>query len=234
MTQPPHSGPPLSATESQRAYTRPPRRASLGARTGLLLTLVVLMAGLGISAWFMVDQSRKIDNLELVLTSAVSTIDSLQQRVRATDENISAAGSDVSHALDFWESEVRKLWDISNKRNKNWIEQNQGAVKILRNDVAAVREAIKKETATLDKLIKQVAEHSRLLDDLNGSIDQMIRKQRDMQDQLNTLNRELASFKGSVEDRIGNNEEAIASMDQFRLFVSGRLEDITQKIGAGP
>ena len=182
----------------------------------------------------MVDQSRKIDNLELVLTSAVSTIDSLQQRVRATDENISAAGSDVSHALDFWESEVRKLWDISNKRNKNWIEQNQGAVKILRNDVAAVREAIKKETATLEKLSKQVAEHSRLLDDLNGSIDQMIRKQRDIQDQLNTLNRELASFKGSVEDRIGNNEEAIASMDQFRLFVSGRLEDITQKIGAGP
>ena len=167
------------------------------------------------------------------LKDATSTIDFLEERIRATDEIMSAAGADVSEALKFWETETRKVWDIANKRNKKWIETNQHGIQIHTTDIAQIRTALQRESKSLASLSKQVQDGARAMDDLNGSIDQLIRQQRDIRDQLNTLTRELKSLKGSIEERIANNEEAIASMDQFRRYVNGRLEDITDKIGRG-
>ena len=197
------------------------------------MALVLLVAGLGVAGWFIVEQNQRMLSMQADLKEATETIDFLQNRVRATDENLSASGADVSDALKFWETETRKLWDVANKRNKNWIETNQRTIKSHTTDIAQIRAALKKETESLANFSKQVADSSRAMGDLKGSMDQLIRQQRDIRDQLNTLTRELKSLKGSVEERIANNEEAIASMDQFRRYVNGRLEDITEKIGSG-
>ncbi|HCI09716.1 MAG TPA: hypothetical protein DFK55_03010, partial [Alcanivorax sp.] len=69
-------------------------------------------------------------------------LENLQARLSATDESLDQSAGKLretldnqNKAIDKNEDEIRKLWDVSNKRNKEWIQENQKTVQSLRDSL---------------------------------------------------------------------------------------------------
>ena len=96
---------------------------------GINLILAILVAGLVMAGWFIANQHQLLNAEQAELTSSQARIAVLEDRLRITDEAMTNTGQDTKEQIGFWESEIRKLWSVTNERNRKWIKDNEAAVK---------------------------------------------------------------------------------------------------------
>ena len=140
---------------------------------GFTLVLAVLAAGLAVAGWFIANQHRLLTEEQAQLANASTRIEALEERLRMTDQVMSETAGETDEQINFWESEIRKLWAVSNERNKRWIQDNQ---KLLRSQKAAT-DALE---ATDKSLKSTVARHENALG-----------RQEDVADQLASIELQL-------------------------------------------
>ena len=183
------------------------------------IVLALMIAGFGIGGWFVFNQQQELLASERERAEAVGRLEHLEARLRATDETMTEAGEDTDEQLNFWESEIRKVWDIANKRNKNWIQDNQAAVtkhqsalNSVESSLANLRSAVSRN----DTKLKQQGEIIDRLADVQQQVRTLVRQQRDLVDKVNTSSQMIATLRASLEPRIVSLEEAIAAIDGSR------------------
>ena len=54
------------------------------------------------------------------MVMAQNRIAVLEDRLRITDEAMTNTGQNTNEQIGFWETEIRKLWAITNERNRKW------------------------------------------------------------------------------------------------------------------
>ena len=117
--------------------SKPQKPASSGGGNGgwmmACLVLVVLIAVLGV--WFSKQVAGLQAQLDNRLTESSEKMGNLQSRLSATDESLNQSSGKLldtvqSHGkkLDANQDEIRKLWDLSNKRNKAAIVEQKKRV----------------------------------------------------------------------------------------------------------
>jgi chromosome segregation ATPase len=137
------------------ARPRSNRQDGMGKRASflplVLIALVVLAGG-----WMLVQQHQTIQQLQSNLGEAEDWINRsklsmarFEGRLSEADRELLESGSQITEKLAFLDSEMRKLWGVSNDRNRKAIEANRKATEFL-----------EKKTDYLDK---QRAEHRQLL-----------------------------------------------------------------------
>ena len=209
-------------------------RGGTGRMIGMNLMVALLIAGLVVAGWFIANQQQLIVDQESALTTAVSRIEQLENRTSATDQALSSEGQSTKQQLGFWEDEIRKLWDVSNKRNRTWIEDNK-------RDVAKLNKTIDSIESTSRDLNAAVGRHESAFEQQQAMIDQLaslelqmqqiVRGQRDLVDKVNVASRSVASLKAGLAGKVDDNAEAIQSIDAFRVAINSRLLDIERRIG---
>ena len=143
------------------------------------------------------------------------------ERISMLEENISAQSSKVddlietnSQDLKFINKEIRKLWDLSNKKNRKSISQNLNSI-----------ESIEDTLGTLDKEYKTLSAKQR-------SLNLELAKLEKIQEKLGeSLNLE-SPFSGGedLEDRLADLEEATKSMDLYRTQVNQSILSLKEKL----
>ena len=183
------------------------------------IVLALMIAGFGIGGWFVFNQQQELLASERERAEAVGRLEHLEARLRATDETMTEAGEDTDEQLNFWESEIRKVWDIANKRNKNWIQDNQAAVtkhqsalNSVESSLADLRSAVSRN----DTKLKQQGEIIDRLADVQQQVRTLVRQQRDLVDKVNTSSQMVATLRASLEPRIESLEDAINAIDGSR------------------
>ena len=143
------------------------------------------------------------------------------ERISTLEENIYAQSNKVdelietnSQDLKFINKEIRKLWDLSNKRNRKNISQNLNAI-----------EAIEEKIDLIEKEYKTISAKQR-------SLNLKLSKLEKMQE---NLNQSIEGFDPSVqddnfEDRLIDLEEATESIDFYRTQVNQSILSIKQKL----
>ena len=143
------------------------------------------------------------------------------ERISTLEENIYAQSNKVdelietnSQDLKFINKEIRKLWDLSNKRNRKNISQNLNTI-----------EAIEEKIDLIEKDYKTISAKQR-------SLDLKLSKLEKMQE---NLNQSIEGFDLSVqddnfEDRLIDLEEATESIDFYRTQVNQSILSIKQKL----
>jgi len=143
------------------------------------------------------------------------------ERISTLEENIYAQSSKVdelvetnSQDLKFINKEIRKLWDLSNKRNRKNISQNLNAI-----------EAIEEKIDLIEKEYKTISAKQR-------SLNLKLSKLEKMQE---NLNQSIEGFDPSVqddnfEDRLTDLEEATESIDFYRTQVNQSVLSIKKKL----
>ena len=143
------------------------------------------------------------------------------ERISVLEENISIQSSKVddlietnSQDLKFINKEIRKLWDLSNKKNRKNISQNLNSI-----------ESIEETLGVLDKEYKTLSAKQR-------SLNLELAKLEKMQEKLGeSLDIENTSSEGEdIEVRLADLEEATKSMDRYRTQVNQSILSLKEKL----
>jgi DNA repair exonuclease SbcCD ATPase subunit len=207
-------------------------RASRG--MGISLVIAVLLAGLAVSGWFIFEQQQRLQRDAEELASARVRLDALEDRLRTTDEALSETGATTSEQINFWESEIRKLWSVTNDRNKKWIEDNRAAIEQLRKSLASLEAGSREVQSTVGRHEAAFAQQQQVVDRLTGievQIQQVMRSQRDLVDQVNAANQNVAALR-SLNNRVKETEQAVAAIDAYRLQLNSRLADLERRLNS--
>ncbi len=223
-----------SSRATRRSRVRS-RSGSTGTTVAVNVMLVVLIAALAASAWFVLTQQQQLDRHQRTLVEAQSRIGAVEQRLRLTDETLSESDADTSEQLSLWESETRKLWDITNKRNKGWIEDNRAAIFEHATALASAQgdlKTLKSSVSRLDASLTQQQGIANRLTALDVQMQRLIQQQRDMVDKTNAASQIAASLKATLESRVRQNEQAITAIDAHRRQVNANIEALRQDLDA--
>jgi len=234
--------PELSTADSPTGYRRgsrgdkqPSRSGSMGKQIGMNLMVAVLIGGLVLAGWFIANQQQMLAEEQERVNQANDRIAKLEQRIMATDTAMSQGGEDTKKQINFWESEIRKLWAVSNERNKKWIKDNEGAVKKMAASLSDVQATMRDLNAAVGRHESAFDQQQSLVDNLTSlelQMQQVVRGQRDLVDKVNTATQAVSSLRASLSGKVDDNSEAIASIDAYRVAINSRLADIERRLGA--
>ena len=143
------------------------------------------------------------------------------ERISMLEENISIQSSKVddlietnSQDLKFINKEIRKLWDLSNKKNRKSISQNLNSI-----------ESIEETLGALDKEYKTLSAKQRSLNLELAKLEKMQEKLSESLDVQSPL-----SEGEDLEDRLADLEEATKSMDLYRTQVNQSILSLKEKL----
>ena len=199
------------------------------------LLLALMIGGFGIGGWFVFNQQQELLASERERAETEERVQHLEARLRATDETMSEAGEDTNEQLTFWESEIRKVWDVANKRNKKWIQDNQAAItrhQSTLNSVDASLADIRSAVSRNDAKLQQQGEIVERLADVQEQVRTLVRQHRDLVDAVNTSRQVVATLKASLEPRVEKIEEAISAIDGSRQTTGAQWSRLRARLDA--
>lgn len=227
---------PASAAPAPRAAARGDSGSSVWmAATAFLLVLVVVLG-----VWF----HRQLSTLQAVvdnrLTESTEQLGTLASQLSATDEEVTHTSDRMRQTLETHDAEIRKLWDVSNKRNRGWIEKNQADIAQLvkqRAELAKAVETLKGELAAVrtqnEQLVLARNQLQTRVDVQAEAVKQLESRLATQQAQVEALNKLLPALQslarvesagGGVGNRLTEIEAAIAAFDAYRKQVNVRLD----------
>lgn len=187
---------------------------------GLIVIILCICGGLG----FQFYEFKKQSDLQL----AALTI--LQEKLTSTDEQANLSVDAMKILLKEQDHEIRKLWDLSNKRNKVNISKNKTKINEqgkLVNKQAKEIKSISKEVGQLeDSVNKKVADK---LDAANKEIKQV---KSDTLLLEAKLDKSLSAFPKDVSKTLDEHSKGIKAMDATRLQLMRRIQDLEKQIDA--
>jgi DNA repair exonuclease SbcCD ATPase subunit len=199
------------------------------------LVLAVLVAGLMVAGWFIAEQYQRLQEESRALADAKARLEVLEDRLRVTDEALTETGATTSEQINFWESEIRKLWAVTNDRNKKWIEDNQKAIAGLQKSLGGLEASDREIKGTLGRHESAFARQQDVIDQLTAmevQLQQVVRSQRDLVDRVNAASQSVASLQSGLANRVKETEEAVAAIDAYRLQLNSRLADIERRLNS--
>jgi len=198
--------------------------------TNLILMLVV--AGLAVGGWYVMNQQKLLTQAQAEQQSAEDRLKVLEDRLRATDEVIGDAGADTKEKLGYWESEIRKVWDVAYKVNRGWIKENQALLAKHKTELAEVSTliaAVKGDLSTQGDGLGDLTKSLESLDELTAKVEGVTAGQ-------DKLAKNIADIDTrALTERVIRNEQAVAAIDAYRVQLNQRLTELQSRVDAmGP
>jgi len=223
-------------------------------RTSWVVEFFLVTAGVAIGYLALQQYSsmQLLNSYEERLVLADERIVSLEQSLTQTDESVSMNGTAINAQFkaikvetDLQMDEIRKLWDVANKRNRLWIEANQATlaeqvknIGLIEASLATVQADQAQGTQRLVTLMDQMRDQL--------SVEQSARAQLEQQLEQNTdrLTAQLAEASSVVASIVDANydeqlltltltqELAIVKENQISAKQRANTDSITELLGA--
>lgn len=200
---------------------------------GINLIMAVLVAGLMVGGWFIANQHQLLKDEQAALVSASERIAVLEDRLRVTDEAMTETGQDTQQKLGFWETEIRKLWAVTNDRNRKWIKDNESGIGRLQKSLGAVESGMRDLNGAVGRHDTAFAQQQAIIDQLASvdlQIQQLVNSQRDLMDQVNAARQAVAGVQSGLAGRVADNEQAVTAIDAYRLQLNNRLAGLERRL----
>lgn len=220
---------------------KPPRASQSPNNHSWLNTVWVIIGGIAI-AYLALQQyslNQTITSYEERLILADDRIVFLEQSLTQTDESvamnetaINAQFKAIKSDADLQMSEIRKLWDVTNKRNKAWIEDNQAELKKLSTALGAVNTQASTLEAALDSLKSNTEQSAITIGQLGNQTEEQQRLLAEAKTEILSMQQQLANASLSeIEEQI----VSIRFAQENLLAEQGLLTDndaaFAQKLG---
>ena len=184
--------------------------------SGLFLGVVFVLLLIGIlalSLWVS-ELSKASNNINSKIESRLSI---LEEQLQLADSTSTEFLSDINSQLQFLDKEIRKLWDLSNKRNKVNIEN-------LTQDISKHSAALKEiaRTQTNDQAnINAITKESKKLITVIDELSQANRDNLNIQNKIAELNKSILLL-----------EETVQAFDAYRRQNNEMLQEMQLKISS--
>ena len=183
--------------------------------SGLFLgvVFVLLLCGILILSLWVSEMSRSSNEINELVESRLAI---LEEQLQLADSTSTEFLSDINTQLQFLDKEIRKLWDLSNKRNKANISKltlDMSKQSKLLKDIAI--------TQTNDqKNIQKIDEHLKKLDKAAKKLTQLNQSNSSTEAKLLELNRNLLLLEETVQAFDSYRKQNNELMQELQLQVS--------------
>ena len=173
-------------------------------------SLVIPFILLGFSVfffyWFYNGLSLQQNNLNQINSRLIDIEESFQSQSNFAEERVGSMLQDIK----LLNSEVRKLWDLSNKRNKKNIA-------LLENQVNEITEVTNSNLKDFELITSKLEKLNESMFELQGRIAKLS---------------SLELNAGIYDQKFNNLNEAINAIDAYRLQINQRLLEIDRQLNS--
>ena len=148
------------------------------------LYVLLFMSILGLGIW----QSFESSYTDAKIKTNEDRLAIIEEQMNIADEVNNDSLTDISSSIQFLDKEVRKLWDLSNKRNKVNISKLLASTAEIESSITQINEA-------LDKYKNDLSSNTKKINELKPSLSNI----DDIQLTLKTIETQLILIDDSVQ-----------------------------------
>lgn len=206
---------------------------------GLLVFVIVLMAiMMGIGGYTIFELQERLAKSSELLEQGQENIRQLDSRLAATGTDVSKTLQDLKAQVETNFSEIDKLWAVSYRQNRPDIQKNVRAIAELKDDLGgkinSIDASVKQMTGQYQSMLSELtALREGLLKDNEELITEIALLRGQVQDQAVAQEASKRNLN-SLTRQITENQDAIKSIDQYRLQINQRLIDLQNQIQGQP
>ena len=200
----------------ERKFPEYLKRANNGGLLVGFIYVLVFMSILFLWIW----QTFETENDKSLLNTIDERLNLIEEQINIVDETNNDTITDISSSIQFLDKEVRKLWDLSNKRNKVNIQKlSDQAIKIeeilqkLQTDVDSNQTDLLKMRNSIERNMKNIENLGLSEEDLNSirmnisSIDTQLMLLDDTVQALNNYKNQLNQTILEIQTQISSSED---------------------------
>ena len=211
----------MKPNKSSPAYLK--QKTSGGLFVGFLYVLV-FMSILSLVIWQNIESKSNKESLDSINERLIV----IEEQINIADEINNDSLTDISASIQFLDKEVRKLWDLSNKRNKvNITKLTETTNKIngsIKNIEISIKEASKKIESNKEDIVSTSKDLSDLLN-TNSKINDLEIALRALETQMILMDdsvRALNNYKTQLNQTISEIQTQIYSASQEVLEIENQ------------
>ena len=190
------------------------RRARKTGGGGFLFSsLVLILNSIGLIILFLWFFNTS-GNQQQAGQNFVERISVLEESLAEKDQLLNTLSEEVDADLKFVNKEVRKLWDLSNKRNRKNISENLNSIENLNEKIESIDKKDEVLSAQQRALTLELARIKNIQDNINS--------------QLDNFDDITPNETGS--DRLADIEESIDSFNAYRAQVNQSLLNLREQL----
>ena len=148
------------------------------------LYVLLFMSILGLALW----QNYASSSSESKIKSAEDRLAIIEEQMNIADEINNDSLTDISSSIQFLDKEIRKLWDLSNKRNKVNISKLTDSNNDLKESIKDINQLLSEYKTNIDANSLYIAE-----------ADSLISKIDNIESKLNSLETQFMILDDSVQ-----------------------------------
>ena len=166
------------------------KRSSKGELLVGFIYVVVFMSILILALW----QTFESENNKNVILSMDERLSLIEEQIDIVDETNNDTITDISSSIQFLDKEIRKLWDLSNKRNKVNIEKISTKTEEIQELLSVIEQDIKVNQDNLAKMQSNISKSISKIDNLQVSEKTL----KELAFDISTINTQLILLDDSV------------------------------------
>jgi len=166
------------------------KRSSNGGLLVGFIYVAVFMSILILALW----QTFESENNKTVILSMDERLSLIEEQIDIVDETNNDTITDISSSIQFLDKEIRKLWDLSNKRNKVNIEKISTKTDEIQELLSVIEQDIKVNQDNLAKMQSNILKSISKIDNLQVSEKTL----KELAFDISTINTQLILLDDSV------------------------------------
>ena len=167
------------------------RRSSKGGLLVGFIYVIAFMSILFLAIWQTFESENNNSEMQLV----DDRLSLIEEQINIVDETNNDSMTDITSSIQFLDKEVRKLWDLSNKRNKVNIQNLTKETEQIQELLNTTKADIKENQTNLLSLQNDILINITKIDELELSSDDLQKLARN----LNNINTQLILLDDSVQ-----------------------------------
>ena len=163
-------------------------------RGGLLIGFIYVIAFMSI-LFLAIWQTFESENNKSSMKLVDERLSLIEEQINIVDETNNDSMTDITSSIQFLDKEIRKLWDLSNKRNKVDIQKLTEQTNEIENLLLTIRNDIEINQKNLLSTQDSVSKNIKKIDDLGLSSQDLI----SLKLSLNNIDTQLILLDDSVQ-----------------------------------
>ena len=190
------------------------RRARKTGGGGFLFSsLVLILNSIGLIILFLWFFNTS-GNQQQAGQNFVERISVLEERLAQKDQQVKILSEEVEADLKFVNKEIRKLWDLSNKRNRKNISENLNSIENLNEKIESIDKKDEVLSAQQRALTLELARIKNIQDNINSQLD----------------NFDESAPNETASDKLADIQESIDSFNAYRVQVNQSLLNLREQL----
>ena len=161
---------------------------------GLLIGFIYVIAFMSI-LFLAIWQTFEYENNKSSMKLVDERLSLIEEQINIVDETNNDSMTDITSSIQFLDKEIRKLWDLSNKRNKVDIQKLTEQTNEIENLLLTIRNDIEINQKNLLSTQDSVSKNIKKIDDLGLSSEDLI----SLKLSLNNIDTQLILLDDSVQ-----------------------------------